>query len=157
MRKGILPLSLAILCSCHHSDSSFAVHRHKGFSEIATTSQQPREPQIEWLYYEGLWSGYINIVAGELSSESGQIEVEITTEERTLSFHAPILKGGQKVAIPSSMVMEIIAFFEEAPMAKLQISGYQVELNLHRFSDMVNKAKKKHPLSLFRSMTLFDL
>lgn len=150
-----------------HKKASFSSHYYESnakdhsFTElISTIKDKVNEPQMQWVYYEGKLQAYLNIFVGELKSigkNKREVLVNILTDQGQLTFKAPLLKGGQRIKIPEEILPKVIEAFESSKHAVLSVSGYKTQLNLEQFRYMLDKAKKKHPLSRFKSAMIFDL
>ncbi|MDN3504816.1 MAG: hypothetical protein P0S95_04495 [Rhabdochlamydiaceae bacterium] len=164
--KRLLPFVLVLLASCEHPRSTFARKYHPShtkkhnISEIATkVTDKVNEPQMQWVYYEGKMRAYLNIFVGELKTiaDSKQVPVNIETDKGNFSFTATLLKGSQRVRIPDEVLPELLTLFENAKEATLSLSGYQTTVNLEQFKYMLDKSRKSHPLSSFKTTMIFDL
>ncbi|MCF7852073.1 MAG: hypothetical protein K9M07_02400 [Simkaniaceae bacterium] len=164
-RSITLIISCIFLSACSSHSSTFAYQQHEAeehpFTELVSKiKNKVNEPQMQWLYFEGKLKAYLNIFVGELKSineEHKEVRVIIETDKGRLCFTAPLLQGSQRVKIPDEWIPQIINLFELSEKAKITLAEYKTELNLQRFHYMLEKAKKKHSLSQFKSTMLFDL
>ena len=159
-----LIIALLFFTSCSQRSTSFEQaslnqdSKMHHFSEIVSkVRDKVFEPQMQWVYYEGKLKAYLNVFVGEIKGAGSEALVSIKTNQGTLKFKAPILKGAQRVKIPEDIIPQIVDLFEKSEEATLTVGNFETTLNLNKFQFMLGKSKKQHPLSKFKSVMIFDL
>lgn len=137
-------------------------HNPEGYTDKLTSVKMPAhhkpQTQIEWVCYDGEVSTYLQTLIGHFSLHTNnEAKIVLQTKEKTISFLAPILEGGQKIKIPSNWVPILLQMSHEGIHMNISVGQHSIEIKPEDVKFFLLQIKKKNLGVDLSQLSFFDL
>lgn len=95
--------------------------------------------ELEISYLNQKTVAYLNVFSIELEGVDGKIPVTLTSKDRSETFTAFILKGGQRILLPSEACNAIIQALSEETEIQISVGRYEQSFPSTNFSNVLGE------------------